>query len=115
MMIGICPRSRRIRLSNGFKVCSGNRHVDPFESMKKHPMTCEEVVDSLAAFLEDELTLPDRIRTQEHLTSCDKCSAYLRDYKWTIELAKKTASSSAVSAVLPEDLVRKIIAGRRLS
>ena len=78
-------------------------------------MTCEEFVDSLQAFLDDELTSPERISAQEHLTSCDKCSAYLRGYVWTIELAKKTGSNSAVSAVLPEDLVRKIIAGRRRS
>jgi predicted anti-sigma-YlaC factor YlaD len=78
-------------------------------------MTCEEVVDSLAAFLDEELTSPEHIRAQVHLTSCDKCSAYLRDYEWTIELAKKTGSNSAVSTVLPEDLVRKIIAGWRRS
>jgi predicted anti-sigma-YlaC factor YlaD len=83
--------------------------------MKKHPMTCEEVVDSLAVFLEDELALPDHIRAQEHLTRCDKCSAYMRHYEWTIGLAKKTGCNSAVSAVFPEDLVRKIIAGRRRS
>jgi anti-sigma factor RsiW len=38
-------------------------------------MTCEEVVDSLAAFLDEELTSPEHIRAQVHLTSCDKCSA----------------------------------------
>jgi anti-sigma factor RsiW len=83
--------------------------------MKKNPMTCEEFVDSLQAFLDDELTSPERIRAQKHLTSCDKCSAYLRGYERTIELAKKAPSSSAVSDVLPEDLVRKIMAARRRS
>jgi predicted anti-sigma-YlaC factor YlaD len=85
----------------------------PFEGMNKTPMTCREFVDSLGAFLDEELTSPEHIRVQEHLTSCDKCSAYLRDYEWTIELAKKTGCNSAVSPVLPEDLVREIIAGRR--
>jgi hypothetical protein len=46
-------------------------------------------------------------------TSCDKCSAYLRGYERTIQLAEKTRSNSAVSAVLPENLVRKIMATRR--
>ena len=77
-------------------------------------MTCEEFVDSLQAFLDDGLTLPGRIRAQKHLTSCDKCSDYLCGYEWTIELAKKTGSNNVVSAVLPEGLIRKIIAGRRL-
>jgi anti-sigma factor RsiW len=49
--------------------------------MKKNPMTCEEFVDSLQAFLDDELMSPERIRAQEHLSSCDKCFAYLRGYE----------------------------------
>jgi anti-sigma factor RsiW len=82
--------------------------------MKKNPMTCEEFVDSLGAFRDGDLTSADRIRAHEHLTSCDKCSAYLRGYERTIELAKKTLSSH-VSAVLPEKLVRRIMAARRRS
>jgi predicted anti-sigma-YlaC factor YlaD len=78
--------------------------------MKKNPMTCEEFVESLAAFLDDELTLQDRVGAQKHLTGCGKCSAYLRGYKRTIELAKKTRSNSTASTVLPENLVRKIMA-----
>ena len=86
-----------------------------FERTKKNPMTCEEFVISLRAFRDSELTQPDRIRAQEHLTSCDKCSAYLRGYERTIELAKKTLAKRAVSAVLPENLVRRIMARRRSS
>lgn len=96
------------------KVCSRNRHVGRFESMKKN-QTCKEFVNSLAAFLEDELTLQDRIRAQKHLSSCDKCSAYFRGYERTIGLAKKTGSNNAVSAILPENLVRKIMGARRRS
>jgi anti-sigma factor RsiW len=84
------------------------------QGMKKNPMTCEEfVVDSLGAFRDGDLTSADRIRAQKHLTSCNKCSAYLRGYERTIELAKKTHSNSAVSAVLPENLVRRIMAAQR--
>jgi anti-sigma factor RsiW len=75
-------------------------------------MTCRELVDSLQAFRDDELRLPERIRAQEHLASCDKCSAYLRRYEQTIELAKSTASDSADAAPLPESLVRRIMAAR---
>jgi hypothetical protein len=81
--------------------------------MKKTPTTCEEFVDSLAAFRDDEQTSPERIRAQEHLTNCEKCSVYLREYERTIELAKKTVPNSAVSAVLPEILLRRITAARR--
>jgi anti-sigma factor RsiW len=82
--------------------------------MKKNPMTCEEFVDSLGAFWDGDLTSPDRIRAQEHLTGCDKCSAYLRGYEQAIELAKKTLSTR-VSAALPENLVRRIMVARRRS
>ena len=83
--------------------------------MNKNPMTCEEFVNSLGAFRDGDLTLPERIRAQEHLATCDKCSAYLRGYERTIELAKNTLSNRAVSAVSPENLVRRIMAARRRS
>ncbi|MBV8356864.1 MAG: zf-HC2 domain-containing protein [Deltaproteobacteria bacterium] len=83
--------------------------------MNKNPITCEEFVDSLGAFRDGDLELPDRIRVQEHLAGCDRCSAYLRRYERTIELAKKTLSNSSASAVLPESLVRRIMAARRRS
>jgi anti-sigma factor RsiW len=74
-------------------------------------MTCKEFVDSAGAFWDGDLTSADRIRALEHLTSCDKCSAYLGGYEGTIELAKKTLSNR-VSAVLPENLVGTIMAAR---
>jgi anti-sigma factor RsiW len=79
----------------------------------ENPMSCKEFVDSLQAFRDDELTSPDRIRAQEHLASCEKCSAYLHRYEQTIQVAKNTASDNADSALLPESLVRRIVAARR--
>ena len=89
-----------------------------FAAMNKNSMTCEEFVDSLAGFRDDELTPPDYIRAQEHLISCEKCSAYLRGYERTIQLAKKTrskSSNSAVSTALPENLVHNIMHAWRRS
>jgi anti-sigma factor RsiW len=77
--------------------------------MKNNPMTCEEFVASLQAFRDDELTSPDRIRAQQHLAACATCSAYVRGYKRTIELAKSFASDSDGLTALPESLVRKIL------
>ncbi len=82
--------------------------------MKNNPMTCEKFIASLQAFRDDELTWPDRIRAQEHLAACAKCSGYVRGYKQTIELAKRCASGSDDLAALPESLVRKIWCGRSL-
>jgi anti-sigma factor RsiW len=83
--------------------------------IKKNLMTCEEFVDSLAAFRDDELAPADRIRVQEHLAGCGRCSAYLRQYERTIQLAKKTRSDSNLWLPLPENLVRRIMASRRRS
>src|SRR5258708_33452961 len=80
--------------------------------MKNNPMTCERFVSSLQAFRDDELTSSDRIRAQEHLAACAKCSAYVRGYERTIELAKSSASASDDLTALPESLVRKIVTAR---
>jgi hypothetical protein len=89
-----------------------NPQLGRVQRMKKNPMTCEEFVDSLQASLDDELTSPDRLRAQKHLTSRDKCSAYLRGYEWTIELAKKTGSNIAGSAsCLKIWFVRSLLGG----
>jgi anti-sigma factor RsiW len=82
---------------------------------REEPMTCRELVDSLQAFRDNELTLAERIRAREHLASCEKCSAYLRRYEQTIRFAKSTASDSADATPLPESLVRRIVAARRRS
>ena len=86
-----------------------------FERMEEKPMTCEEFVDSLAAFRDGDMRAADRVRTQEHLASCDKCSAYLHGYERTIELAKRTASVNRLSPGLPDNLVHRIMAARRRS
>jgi anti-sigma factor RsiW len=83
--------------------------------MKKNPMTCKEFVESLPAFRDDELTPRDRMRAQGHLAGCERCSAYLLGYEQTIELAKRTASDRDTSTVLPENLVRRMMAARRRS
>jgi predicted anti-sigma-YlaC factor YlaD len=74
-----------------------------------------DVVDSLGAFRDGDLTSLDRIRAQKHLTVCDKCCGYLRAYEQTIQLAKSAGSENNLSAALPENLVRRIMAARRQS
>jgi anti-sigma factor RsiW len=72
-------------------------------------MTCEELVDSLLALRDEELTPADRIRAEGHLAGCEKCSAYVRGYERTIKLVQRIASETGVSATLPEGLVRRIV------
>jgi anti-sigma factor RsiW len=70
------------------------------------------IFDSLGAFRDGDLTSVDRIRAQKHLTGCDKCSAYLRAYEATIQIAKSAGPENSVSAALTENLVRRIMAAR---
>jgi anti-sigma factor RsiW len=83
--------------------------------MNKNPMTCAEFVDSLQAFRDDELTLPNLIRAQEHIIGCEECATYLLGYERTIELARSTAADPADSAPLPESLVLRAVAAWRRS
>ncbi|MBV8175072.1 MAG: zf-HC2 domain-containing protein [Verrucomicrobia bacterium] len=83
--------------------------------MKKKAITCEEFVDSLQAFRDDELAPPERIRAQDHLLRCEKCSTYWRGYERAIELAKHAGSENSVSVALPENLVHRIMRARRQS
>ena len=81
--------------------------------MKKNRMTCEEFVESLQKLLVDELTPADRVRASKHLAGCHQCSAYLDDYKRTIELAKSAAADAADLTALPESLIRRIVNARK--
>jgi predicted anti-sigma-YlaC factor YlaD len=83
--------------------------------MTKKPMTCQEFVDTQAAYLDDELVSVERLRADEHLAGCGKCAAYLRGYKQAIELAKDTSADDMGQDALPENMVRKIVAARRRS
>jgi hypothetical protein len=80
--------------------------------MKKIPMTREELVDSLLALRDQELTPADRIRAEGRLTGCEKYSAYVRGYERTLKLVLRTASETGVSATLPEGLVSRIVVAR---
>jgi anti-sigma factor RsiW len=83
--------------------------------MRKKPMICQGFVDALGAYRDDELTPVERLRTDEHLAACGKCAAYLRGYERTIELAREASADDLGQDALSENMVRKIVAGRRPS
>ena len=50
-------------------------------------LTCMELVELVAAYLEDTLPAEDRSRFEDHVMACDGCSAYLDQMRHTIRLA----------------------------
>jgi anti-sigma factor RsiW len=65
--------------------------------------------------LDGELSEEVRLRFDEHLAACPKCSAYLETYRATVRLARGAFRDpeGSVLADVPEDLVKAILAARR--
>ena len=75
-------------------------------------MTCRELIDFLANYLDDELRPTARTEFERHLNDCPDCVDYLRSYEETIKLGTGAllATDDPVRADVQEDLVRAILA-----
>ncbi len=77
-------------------------------------LTCRELIDFLAAYLDGELAPEPRAGFEAHLSRCPACVAYLASYRETIRLGKKGCEPDAeLAADVPPDLVDAILAARR--
>ena len=76
-------------------------------------LTCREMTDFLADYLDGTLAPAERVPFEAHLAECPECVAYLRSYAETIRLARETRDADALAARVPDDLVRAILAARR--
>ena len=75
-------------------------------------LTCREMTDFLADYLDGTLAPPERRLFDEHLAECPDCIAYLPSYAETIRLARETREADALPAGAPDDFVRAILAAR---
>lgn len=78
-------------------------------------MTCRELTSFIHDYLAGELP-PDRSQGFEHhLTLCENCRRYLRQYRHTIAAGRAafTDPDAPVPAEVPDDLVRAILAARQ--
>jgi anti-sigma factor RsiW len=57
--------------------------------------SCQELVELVTDYLEGALSPADTRRFEEHIGACDGCTAYLEQFKRTIELT---------GALLPDDV-----------
>ena len=75
-------------------------------------LTCREIADFLADYLDGSLALAERHVFDKHLADCPECAAYLRSYTETIRLARQSREDDALPAAVPDELVRAILAAR---
>jgi len=76
-------------------------------------MTCRELIEFLAAYVENELVADERAVFDRHLSVCPDCVNYLASYRESIRLAKRSfAPESAIAEQAPEELIDAILAAR---
>src|SRR5262249_41125626 len=77
------------------------------------PLTCRELADFLGDYFAGELGRAERATFERHLTDCRDCTAYLRSYEATIQLARAAHTDEPVPASVPDGLVRAILRARK--
>jgi anti-sigma factor RsiW len=78
-------------------------------------ITCQELLDFLHLYLEDELPEERQREFDRHLAVCDPCRAYIRQYEDAIRLGKAAFGDpdGPAQADTPEELVQAILRTRR--
>ena len=75
-------------------------------------MTCQQLIDFIGRYREQELLPHEREAFEGHLAVCPSCVAYLNTYEQTVLLAKSSADDE-VPAEVPESLVKAILDAQR--
>jgi anti-sigma factor RsiW len=76
-------------------------------------LSCREVIEFLAAYLDDELAPEQRAAFEIHLSLCPYCVDYLATYRETIHLGKQAIAGEAETREeVPAELVDAILAAR---
>lgn len=74
-------------------------------------ITCREFEDFIHDYLEGELAPRQKSIFEMHMALCAECREYLRKYKESQALTKRTLEQ-AVTADVPDDLIRAILAAK---
>jgi anti-sigma factor RsiW len=84
--------------------------------MTARTLSCRELIEFLAAYLDDELVPEERSAFESHLSSCPHCVDYLATYRETIHLGKQAlAAESEILEEVPAALVDAILSARSRS
>jgi anti-sigma factor RsiW len=77
-------------------------------------MTCQELTEFIASYLDGELPDEQRRVFDRHLSVCPDCCHYLDAYRKTIDLTKSTYVEPAVlREQMPDALVQAILRASR--
>ena len=76
-------------------------------------ITCADLEDLVANYLEGSLPEPERRELERHLDECRGCREFLAAYQRTVWVAKKTLKGSSRPAKAPEGLVQAILGSLR--
>jgi anti-sigma factor RsiW len=88
-------------------------HVEREAVLTSKPyITCQQLIDFIASYRDNELTPDQRAEFDRHLAVCPSCVAYLKTYEQTVLLAKASAGETAPDDI-PEPLVKAILEARR--
>ena len=80
-------------------------------------MKCRELADFLMDYVSGELPEESRAHFELHLTRCRNCHEYLAQYENTVKAGKIACgeASDELPANVPEDLVKAVLAARKLT
>jgi len=72
-------------------------------------ITCQELLDFLYLYLENELPPDRRHEFERHLAVCEACRSYIRQYEATIRLGKAAYASAGAGSEVPVDTPEKLV------
>jgi anti-sigma factor RsiW len=74
-------------------------------------MNCRDVIGFLMDYIDGVLESAERTEFEKHISICHSCVAYIKTYQQTI---KMEIASRIEDVTIPEELVRAIMASRKL-
>jgi anti-sigma factor RsiW len=79
-----------------------------------HSLTCQELIDFIAAYLDGELSDEEKHRFDDHLRVCRACVDYLDSYRETMRATLVAYDGeNDIPDSVPEDLVQAVLSSRR--
>jgi hypothetical protein len=54
-----------------------------------HEISCKQLVDLVADYMEEALTDESRVEFEQHLAECGYCTAYIQQMNLTVKLTKQ--------------------------
>jgi anti-sigma factor RsiW len=76
-------------------------------------ITCQEVIEYLMAYVNNELSVDERQAMDAHLQVCPACVSFLKTYRQTLEFEATAFNQPEIEEAIPEDLIQAILSARK--